>query len=88
MRPALVLADEPTGNLDSRSSQEVLALLTELNRGEGQTIVMVSHDPEVAAVAARVVFLRDGALAGQTEGGSAQRIGEWLATLGSAPEGG
>ena len=87
MSPALILADEPTGNLDSRSSQEVLGLLTELNRGEGQTIVMVSHDPDVAAVAGRVLFLRDGALAGETEGGSAQRIGEWLTTLGSQPDG-
>jgi len=60
MEPELVLADEPTGNLDSRSEAQVLELLAELNRTEGHTIVMVTHDPEAAAVAQRVVFMRDG----------------------------
>jgi putative ABC transport system ATP-binding protein len=60
MEPELVLADEPTGNLDSRSEAQVLELLAELNRTEGHTIVMVTHDPDAAAVAGRVVFMRDG----------------------------
>ncbi len=60
MEPELVLADEPTGNLDSKSEAQVLELLAELNRDEGHTIVMVTHDPNAAAVAQRVVFMRDG----------------------------
>jgi putative ABC transport system ATP-binding protein len=60
MEPELVLADEPTGNLDSQSSAQVLELLAELNREEGHTIVMVTHDPEAAKVAGRLVRLRDG----------------------------
>jgi putative ABC transport system ATP-binding protein len=60
MEPELVLADEPTGNLDSKSEAQVLELLAELNRADGHTIVMVTHDPEAAAVAKRVVLMRDG----------------------------
>ena len=59
MKPALLLADEPTGNLDSRSAQEVLGLIGEVHR-DGQTVVMVTHDNEVAANAPRQVRLRDG----------------------------
>jgi putative ABC transport system ATP-binding protein len=81
MRPELVLADEPTGNLDTRSSGEVLGLLAELNRAEGHTIVMVTHDPSVAAAAGRVLFLRDGRVAGELEGGSAQQIGDSFTSL-------
>jgi putative ABC transport system ATP-binding protein len=72
--PELVLADEPTGNLDTRSSAEVLRLLRELNETEGQTLVLVSHDPAAAATAGRVVFLRDGRMAGEVEGGSTDRV--------------
>jgi len=78
MEPQLVLADEPTGNLDSRASEQVLALLRELNRAEGQTVVIVTHDPNAAAVADRVIFLRDGRVAGELSGGSAERIAEGL----------
>jgi putative ABC transport system ATP-binding protein len=60
MEPELVLADEPTGNLDSKSEAQVLELLAELNRDEGHTIVIVTHDPNAAAVARRVVLMRDG----------------------------
>jgi putative ABC transport system ATP-binding protein len=72
--PEIVLADEPTGNLDTRSSGEVLELLRELNSREGQTLVIVTHDHDAAAIAERVVFLRDGRVAGEIEGGSAQRV--------------
>ncbi len=59
-RPALLLADEPTGNLDSATSREILKLFVELNRRQGITIVMVTHETDVAAVAQRVVQFRDG----------------------------
>ncbi len=59
-RPAVVFADEPTGNLDSRSGGEVLGLLRRAVDELGQTIVMVTHDAAAAAVADRVVFLADG----------------------------
>jgi len=81
MEPELVLADEPTGNLDSRSEAQVLELLGELNREEGHTIVMVTHDPGAAAIAQRVIFLRDGRLAGEVRGGSAGRVIDYLAGL-------
>jgi len=63
-RPALVLADEPTGNLDSARSEEVLALLRRLNRERGQTFVLVTHDHEVGAACDRVVRMRDGRIGG------------------------
>jgi putative ABC transport system ATP-binding protein len=59
-RPALVLADEPTGNLDSERSVEVLELLRAFNRERGQTFVLVTHDPEVGEACDRVVRMRDG----------------------------
>ena len=62
-QPALVLADEPTGNLDSATGQEVMALLQEMNREQGVTLVVVTHDPDVAAYADRIVRLRDGQIA-------------------------
>ncbi|GIF14056.1 ABC transporter ATP-binding protein [Actinoplanes teichomyceticus] len=64
-RPEVLFADEPTGNLDSRSGAEVLGLLRDSVRDLGQTIVMVTHDPGAAAYADRVVLLADGRLAGE-----------------------
>jgi putative ABC transport system ATP-binding protein len=61
-RPEVVFADEPTGNLDSRSGAEVLGFLRNSVREFGQTIVMVTHDPVAASYADRVVFLADGAI--------------------------
>ena len=59
-KPSLLLADEPTGNLDSRSTAEIIALLQELNSSDGMTVVMVTHESEVAAATRRIVTLRDG----------------------------
>jgi putative ABC transport system ATP-binding protein len=81
LAPELLLADEPTGNLDSRAGAGVLRLLRETNEADGQSIVMVTHDPAAASVADRVVFLRDGRYAGEVAGGSAERIAEHFASL-------
>jgi putative ABC transport system ATP-binding protein len=59
-RPPILLADEPTGNLDGKTGEQVLELLLELNRREGATLIMVTHDPALAAHADRVITLRDG----------------------------
>jgi len=83
--PAIVLADEPTGNLDSKSGKEVLALLRRACDEKGQTIVMVTHDPYAASFADRVVFLRDGAIVRELksdgDGFGAQAIIEVMAEL-------
>lgn len=59
-RPSLVLADEPTGNLDSKNSDIVLNMLRETNRALGQTVLMITHNPEAAAVGDRIMHMRDG----------------------------
>jgi putative ABC transport system ATP-binding protein len=59
-KPAILLADEPTGNLDSQNSAAVLGLMKDLNERTGQTILMITHDPEAAAYASRTVHIRDG----------------------------
>jgi len=61
-QPSLLLADEPTGNVDSVTSAEIMSLLGSLNREQGLTIVLITHEPEVAARAQRRLFLRDGLL--------------------------
>jgi putative ABC transport system ATP-binding protein len=60
--PALLLADEPTGNVDTATSDEIMTLLDELNRRDGLTILLITHEPEVADHARRQLFLRDGRL--------------------------
>jgi putative ABC transport system ATP-binding protein len=59
-RPALILADEPTGNLDTRSSYEIMKLLQELNRDEGLTVLLVTHESDIARFTKRLIQLRDG----------------------------
>ncbi len=81
--PAVVLADEPTGNLDTKTGNEVLALLRRGVDELGWTVVMVTHDPAAALVADRIVFLRDGLVAGETEThdlGARQVIDTFLAS--------
>jgi len=58
--PQVLLADEPTGNLDSRTSVEILAIFQRLNREEGITVILVTHEPDVAAHASRILRFRDG----------------------------
>ena len=58
--PALLLADEPTGNLDSRNSQEIVALLKKANQQYGQTLIMITHDESIALQADRIISLEDG----------------------------
>jgi putative ABC transport system ATP-binding protein len=62
-RPALLLCDEPTGNLDSRNTEQILTLLDDLNRDDGLTIMVVTHEPEVAAHATRQLVMTDGTMA-------------------------
>ena len=59
-KPAIVLADEPTGNLDSKNSDIVLAMLRQSNRELGQTVLMITHNPEAASYADRIIHMRDG----------------------------
>jgi putative ABC transport system ATP-binding protein len=59
-RPKILFADEPTGNLDARTGHQIVELMRELNRSQGTTLVLVTHDPELAGVARRVIRLRDG----------------------------
>ncbi|MGI5350834.1 ABC transporter ATP-binding protein [Streptomyces sp. CA-250714] len=73
-RPEVVFADEPTGNLDSQSSEEVLGLLGRAVHEMGRTVVMVTHDPVAAAHADEVVFLADGRLAGRMQQPTAERV--------------
>jgi len=73
-RPDVVFADEPTGNLDSRSSAEVLGFLRNSVREHGQTVVMVTHDPGAASYADRVVFLADGQIVSELVGPTSETV--------------
>jgi putative ABC transport system ATP-binding protein len=81
-RPAVVFADEPTGNLDSRASAEVLELLREAVDRFDQTVVMVTHDPGAASTGDRVVVLRDGRIVHDAQAGNAEDVHELLKTTG------
>ncbi|GII30943.1 ABC transporter ATP-binding protein [Planotetraspora mira] len=80
-KPQVIFADEPTGNLDSRSGAEVLSFLRTSVRELGQTIVMVTHDPVAASYADRVVFLRDGLLVRELEQPTPQTVLDTLVAL-------
>ncbi len=64
--PALVLADEPTGNLDTKASDEIAALLRQVSKEYGRAVIMVTHNPRIAAYADRIVFLKDGKIVDET----------------------
>lgn len=64
--PSLILADEPTGNLDTRSGNEIAGLMRDVAKKYGRTVVMVTHDPRIAAYADRIVFLKDGKIIDET----------------------
>jgi putative ABC transport system ATP-binding protein len=81
-RPELVFADEPTGNLDSTSSTELLEFLQYTARDVGQTIVMVTHDPRAATYADTVVFLNDGRVVDQMDAPSADTILDRMKSFG------
>ena len=81
-RPEIVFADEPTGNLDSKSSAEILSFLRTASREGGQTIVMVTHDPVAAGYSDRVVFLADGRLVDELADPTAESVLDRMARLG------
>jgi putative ABC transport system ATP-binding protein len=81
-RPAVVFADEPTGNLDSKSSLEVLQLLRNAVDEFGQTVVMVTHDAEAASVGDRLVVLRDGRICHDAASGTRDEVHELMRTTG------
>ena len=82
-RPELIFADEPTGNLDSNASAELLAFLRQSVQEFGQSIVMVTHDPYGAAYADRIVFLADGAVVDEMRDPTADSVIERIRTLGA-----
>jgi putative ABC transport system ATP-binding protein len=82
-RPSVIFADEPTGNLDSRAGAEVLAFLRAAVVDQGQTIVMVTHDPVAAAHADAVLFLADGRIVDQMEAPTAQRVLDRMKSFGA-----
>ena len=84
--PALILADEPTGNLDTHASNETVALLRQVSETWGRAVVMVTHDPSIAAYANRIVFLKDGVIVDETrlsgpDGGDPQAVKQKLGAL-------
>ncbi|WP_168701395.1 ABC transporter ATP-binding protein [Gordonia paraffinivorans] len=84
-KPAIIFGDEPTGNLDSRSSGEVLSILRAATDEFGQTVVIVTHDPRAASYADRVVFLADGQIVQELSRPSADDVFEVMKNLDNAP---
>jgi len=73
-RPAIVLADEPTGNLDTKNSDAVLSMLLRSNRELGQTTLMITHNPEAASIASRILYMRDGEIVREEKGSLANAV--------------
>jgi putative ABC transport system ATP-binding protein len=82
-KPSVLFADEPTGNLDSAASAEILDLIRQSVDESGQTVVMVTHDPHAAAVADRILFLEDGQIVREMVGGSSDDIIAEMKELGA-----
>jgi len=82
-RPHIIFADEPTGNLDSRTGAEILSFLRQAVRDLGQTVVMVTHDPVAAAYADRAVFLADGRIVDDLNHPTADSVIDRMRTLGA-----
>ncbi len=82
-RPEIIFADEPTGNLDSRTGAEILKFMRKAVDDLGQTIVMVTHDPVAAAYADRVIFLADGKIVDQMDQPTAERVLDRMKRLGN-----
>ena len=80
-RPTILFADEPTGNLDSKTSGEILNLLRDSAQAYEQTMMMVTHDPRAAAIAGRILFLADGLIVNQLRQASADQVLEVMSTL-------
>ena len=83
-RPTIIFADEPTGNLDSKTSGEILELLNRSVRELGQTIVMVTHEARAAAIADRILFLDDGLIVREARDISAHEIVAAMEELGES----
>jgi len=79
--PVMILADEATGNLDSRTSYEIMALMQELNRTQGKTIVFVTHEPDIASFSSRTILLRDGKIQKDTQNPNPRSAREVLDNL-------
>ena len=82
-KPSIIFADEPTGNLDSRSGAEILSFMRKAVDDLGQTIVMVTHDPIAAGYADRVVFLADGAIVDELLAPNADSVLDKMKSLGA-----
>ena len=85
--PTLILADEPTGNLDTNSGNEIAGLLRKVSQEYGRTVVMVTHDPRIAAYADRIIFLKDGKMIDETRfegnnGNNAEAVVEKMKEIG------
>jgi ABC-type lipoprotein export system ATPase subunit len=66
--PAILLADEPTGNLDSKTAAHIISLFTTIHEQDGTTLILVTHEQEIAALAGRIIHLKDGRIASDSRG--------------------
>ena len=79
--PVMILADEATGNLDTRTSYEIMSLMQELNQEQGKTIVFVTHEPDIAAFSSRTIILKDGLVVKDTQNENVRYARQMLAAL-------